>query len=276
MSNPLQKNARNSAHSAWAKHTPEEQWRLFLSGEDPVLRRYRRLLKYVPGDLRCKFCNAPLHGTGAPLMRWIGRGPSKMNPTFCNICIETIPVGGAEVELTMFFADVRGSTSLAETMRPAEYSRLINRFYIAAVDVFTRTDALIDRLMGDAVIGLYLSGLAGLDHARLAITAAQELLQAVGYGSSSGPWLPVGIGVHTGISFVGKVGDQNVEDLTVLGDAANITARLASQAGPGEILISDAAGQAAHLDMSHFEQRNLALKGRSEPIQVWVQQIPSR
>jgi adenylate cyclase len=203
-------------------------------------------------------------------MNLIGRGPSKLNPTFCSVCIETIPVGGAEVELTLFFADIRGSTKLAEQMPPAEFSRLINRFYVAAVDIFTRTDALIDRLMGDAVIGLYTIGLAGPNHARLAITAGQELRKAVGFGSPEGPWLQVGVGIHTGVSFVGKVGSQSIQDVTVLGDAANVTARLASLAGPGQILISEAAVEAAQLDRNNFEHQVLELKGRSQPISVYI------
>jgi adenylate cyclase len=273
MANPLQKNTLNDARSAWARRAAEEQWQMFLSGKDPALRRYRRLLKLVPGRVRCKFCNAPLSGPGAPLMRLIGRGPSKLNPTFCNICIETIPVGGAEVELTMFFADVRGSTRLAEQMRPAEFSQLINRFYVAAVEIFTRTDALVNRLIGDAVIGLYVSGLSGPDHARLAVTAGEDLLRAVGYGSPGGPWLPVGIGIHTGVSFVGKVGDQTIEDLAVLGDAANVTARLASQAGAGQILISQAAGEAARLDLASLERQVVELKGRAEPVTVYALRV---
>lgn len=273
MDNPFQKNTLKDAHNAWAKNAPEEQWRLFLNGQDPALRRYRKVLKHIPASRRCKFCNAPFQGPGAPLMHLIGRGPSRLNPTFCNICIETIPVGGAEIELTMLFADVRGSTRIAEQMRPAEFSQLINRFYVAAVEAFTLTDALIDRLIGDAVIGLFIPGLAGPGHAGLAVSAAQALLRAVGYGSPAGPWLPVGIGIHTGVSFVGKVGAQNVEDITVLGDAANVTARLAAQAGPGQILISEAASRAAGLDAERLEHHRLELKGRSEPVSVVYQEI---
>jgi adenylate cyclase len=84
----------------------------------------------------------------------------------------------------------------------------------------------------------------------------------------------VGIGVHTGLAFVGVVGDESsTADFTALGDNVNITARLASEAGPGEILISDTAFSAAKLDLGELEHRQLELKGKSEPIGVHVLEV---
>src|SRR5262245_49388404 len=111
--------------------------------------------------------------------------------------------GGAEIEISMLFADVRGSTSLAERMSAAEFSRLMNRFYKAATEVLIRTDAFIDKFVGDEVTGLYLPIFTGPNHARPAVQAAQELLQAMRPGNQHGHWLPVGVGVHTGPAFVG-------------------------------------------------------------------------
>jgi len=143
----------------------------------------------------------------------------------------------------MLFADVRGSTTMAERMSGEEFSRIMNRFYASATDVLIRSDAMIDKLVGDEVIGLFLPLFSGRQHARRAVQAARELLRASGNGDVGGPWIPVGIGVHTGVAYVGTVkGAQNtVTDFTALGDSVNITARLASAAGVGEALVSDAA-----------------------------------
>jgi len=151
----------------------------------------------------------------------------------------------------------------------------MNRFYVVATDVLVNTDAMVDRLIGDEVIGLYIPGMTGPEHARLAIEAAQELLKTTGHGARSGPWLPIGVGVHTGLAYVGVVGgtDGNPTDFTALGDNVNITARLASQAGPGEILISEAASTAAGLDLGDLERQQLELKGKSEPIGVRVLRV---
>jgi adenylate cyclase len=125
--------------------------------------------------------------------------------------------------------------------------------------------------MGDEAIGLYLPGFAGPKHPRKAIEAAQELLRLTGHHDANGPWLPVGIGVHTGPAFVGVVGtEESTADFTALGDSVNVTARLASQAGTGEILVSDACSAASELNLENLQHRQLELKGKSEPIGVHV------
>lgn len=257
-----------------SKPTSEEVWQVVLQGKIPGLHRLRQLFRLLPADKRCKNCNAPLSGSGALLMHLIGRHAYHKNPRFCNHCMwlgQAYP-GGAEIELSLFFTDVRGSTTLAENMTAAEFSRLMNRFYAVATDVLIRTDAFIDKLVGDEVIGLYLPGYAGTDHAHKAVHAAQELLHVVGYGTPNGPWLPIGIGVHTGLAYVGTVQGTagTVTDFTALGDTVNITARLASKAGPGEALLSEAAYTAAGLSFGNLERRQLEVKGKSEPIGVHV------
>jgi adenylate cyclase len=128
--------------------------------------------------------------------------------------------------------------------------------------------------MGDEAIGLYIPGFAGPEHPRRAIEAAQELLRLTGHRDKKGPWLPVGVGVHTGPAFVGVVGNEaSTMDFTALGDNVNITARLASEADPGEILISEAAFSAAHLQIENLERRQLELKGKREPIGVHILQV---
>lgn len=251
--------------------TPEQEWYKMLTEGEPIPRRLYHLNGLLPTDPRCKLCAAPFKGWGGYIMHLMGRDPSRYNPRFCVKCQVWEHPGGAEVVLTMLFADVRGSTTLAEQMNAREFSQLINRFYTVATHVLIQTDALVDRLMGDEAIGLYIPGFAGPTHPRKAIEAAQELLRLTGHRDSKGPWLPVGIGVHTGSAYVGVVGgEDHPADFTALGDNVNITARLASQAGPGEILISDATYAAAGIDLGALEHRQLELKGKSEATGVRV------
>jgi adenylate cyclase len=172
----------------------------------------------------------------------------------------------------MLFADVRGSTTMAAKMNALEFSRLINRFYTVATDVLVKTDAMVDRLIGDEVVGLFIPGMAGPEHPRRAIQAAQSLLQLTGHRNPEGPWIPLGIGVHTGLAFVGVVGgsEGSPTDFTALGDNVNITARLASHAKAGEILISDAAYTASGQDLGNLEHKLLELKGKDEAFGAWV------
>jgi adenylate cyclase len=104
----------------------EAEWRRALTEGEVSARRARRVFGLLPSSPRCKLCNAPFRGWGSTLMRLIGRRQSIKNPRYCEPCAFQRP-GGAEVDLSMIFADVRGSTVIAEGMSPANYSRLIER-----------------------------------------------------------------------------------------------------------------------------------------------------
>ena len=254
--------------------TLEEEWYKMLTEGEPISRRLYHLYGLLPSDPRCKLCGSPFKGWGGFIMHLMGRDQSKYNPRFCQPCEKFDHPGGAEVVITMLFADVRGSTTLAEQMSAVEFSRLINRFYTVATHVLIQTDALVDRLMGDEAIGLYIPGFAGPEHPRRAIEAAQELLRLTGHRDPRGPWLPVGVGIHTGPAFVGVVGgEESPTDFTALGDHVNIAARLASAAGAGEILISDASYLASRLKLENLEHQQMELKGKSEPVEVHVLRI---
>lgn len=83
--------------------------------------------------------------------------------------------------------------------------------------------------------------------------------------------IPVSAGVHTGVAFVGAVGDnQDITDFTALGDALNTTARLASVASAGELLVTSPAAEAAALQRGGLEQRRISLRGRTVPVDVLV------
>jgi adenylate cyclase len=249
----------------------EADWRRKLDGSDQGLRPRRRFWRSLPTAPRCKMCLRPFAGPGGAVMRMINLGPWEKNPRYCRGCYQDIDSdhGGAEVELSMLFADVRGSTRLAERMSAHDFSDLLNRFYEVAAEVLVEREAIVDKFVGDEVVGLFVPGMTGLDHAAKAIDAAVALLEATGHGSAEGPWIPIGAGVHTGVAFVGSVGDKGVSDFTALGDAVNTTARLASAASEGEVLVTLAAADSAGI-VERPEQRRLELRGRSEPVDVVV------
>lgn len=252
-----------------------EIWRAFLMGEDTRFHRAQQLFRLLPASPRCKVCYSPFVGPGGFVMRITGRKPSRMNPQVCDACFrfaEANP-GGAEIPLSLLFADIRGSTNLAETLGTKQFSALIARFYDALTTELISADALIDRLIGDEVIALFVPGVAGERHAEAAVKAAEGILKATGHGESEGPWVPVGIGVHTGNAFVGAVGSVGVSDITALGDDVNLTARLASAASAGEVLITESARVAAGLPTDGLEPRSLDLKGRSAPVDAWLMRI---
>lgn len=264
----------------------EEVWREYMTTGNmpnyvpsPWFERklLRPLVKLLPKDPRCKVCLYPFKGIGGTLVRaFLGVAPSKMNPQLCNVCERAANHfhGGTEIEISVLFADVRGSTGLAEHMSPAKFSQLIDRFYQATTRVLYSNNALVEKLIGDEVTGFFVPGFAGKNYARVAIKAGEEILRSLGYGSHAEPWLPIGVGVHYGIAFVGSVTSEGgAADITILGDTANVGARLTSLAGAGEMMISEAARKAANLDPGEMEMRKMYLKGRSDSLDVWIRKV---
>jgi adenylate cyclase len=248
-----------------------EEWRRLLNGERESIKRMRRVLGAIPSEPRCKLCAAPFGRPGHVLLRPLGFGPSRLNRRLCRACFRSLDKkpGGAEVEISLLFADVRGSTRLAEHMPPQEFSRLMARFYGKAAEVVDRWDGIVDKFVGDEVVALFVPAFAGSDHAAKAVAAARELLRSTG-ADEGDAWIPVGAGVHTGTAYVGRVGEGDACDFTALGDPVNITARLASSASAGEILVSSAAADAAGFDTVDLESRTLEIRGRDELVEAWV------
>jgi adenylate cyclase len=179
---------------------------------------------------------------------------------------------GVEIPITMLFADIRGSTAMGERMRPADFHTFLDRFYRLASDSIVAHDGIVDKVVGDEVVGLFFGGISGPQHAAVAVAAAIELAgRAARTGTTPSGSIPVGTAVHTGVAFVGATGlGTTVEDFTALGDAVNITARLASAASAGEVIVSVAAAQAAGMATDQPERRTLEIRGRTEPINVIV------
>jgi adenylate cyclase len=254
-----------------AKLTLEEMWEQMLTGDYPRLHRMRRVWGALPSPPRCKLCNAPFRGPGGLLMRAIAYGPSPLNRRLCKWCIRAIgkQPGGAEVEISVLFADVRGSTGIAERLPPEQFSRLMARFYGAAAGVIDERDGIVDKFVGDGAVALFIPGFAGSDHAVGAIAAARDLLGHTGNDGSE-PWIPVGAGVHTGRSFVGAVGEGDACDFTALGDTVNTAARLSGCAAAGEIVVSAEAAGAGGLDTTGLDRRTLELRGRDQRVEAWV------
>lgn len=224
-------------------------------------RAFIRLMRRLPADPRCRLCQAPFGGRVGTIMRRFGRGPSRKNPAMCSACFENAPMGGVELEIGVLFADVRGFTSLAEQMAPDDVAQLLNRFYAAASNILTRS-AIVDKLVGDEVMALYLPRLIGERWVDDLVRDAADLLTAVGYGTPEGPWLPLGVGIDVGQAFVGNVGAGEVKDFTALGDVVNTASRLQSAATAGQIVMSERLFARLTTPPPNASPVNLELKGK--------------
>jgi adenylate cyclase len=252
-----------------------EDWETYFKfGSQPSNRAMKRMLRALPSTPRCGFCGAPFSGVGGRLVRPLGYRPSRKNPNICAVCVELAPPGGMTTDVGVLFADLRGFTTQSESMAPEQASALLRRFYSCAEHVLF-PEALIDKLIGDEVMALYLPVFlrpsmkeAPDDAARRHVAAvmlehAHELLVRAGYGTRAGPSFEVGIGLDFGEAFIGNIGHGSVHDFTAVGDVVNTASRLQGHAAGGELLVSDRLAQL--LDERPGVPETITLKGKQEP-----------
>jgi adenylate cyclase len=237
-------------------------------------KTFRPIIKRLPRSPRCRICYIPFKGIGGWIFsRFLGVEASVMTPHLCNLCERFADKyrGGAELDIAVMFVDIRNSTGMAEKMSPEEYSRVVNRFYAAITNVIYRNYGMVEKFQGDEVGGFFVPGFTGPEFRKKAVKAAHEALAALGYHSAEGPWIEAGVGIHSGITYVGSVTTHSgVSDVSILGDTVNIAARLVSHARSGEIVISEEVRAGAGIPGDTLESRRLALKGKSEEMEVWV------
>ncbi len=235
---------------------------LLVDGYEP-LKRAQRIYRHLPHDPRCKLCLSPFAGIGGKLCALAGRKPSRKNPNLCTACFNDLPSGGIELDIAVVFADVRGSTGLGEQSSATAFADRLNRFYAKATDVFIRHDGLVDKLIGDEVMALFLPGVSGPDYRRVATHAALDLADSVND-------VPIGVAANAGIAFVGNVGSGTVVDFTALGDAVNVGARLQEHAAPGEVVLADELYRLVATERPGARSELVQVRGRDEPVPVSI------
>ncbi len=164
--------------------------------------------------------------------------------------------------------------TLAEQMTPSEFRLLLDRFFktvFVAVDTY---HGVVDHIVGDGVMAMWTPGFGGPDHPVQVVRAGRKLVADMASDPILGKSLPAGVGIHTGVAWVGVVGETGVHDFTVLGDVPNTVARLGSVTAGGELAMSDAIVEVASVDTEGLERRLLDLKGKAEPFPAWIEKAP--
>jgi adenylate cyclase len=241
-----------------------EEWRRLLSA--PYNTIETRAFRHLPADPRCLLCNSPYGGPLGPLLRAVGYGRSERYPQLCRPCfrhLERHP-GGAEVTITVLFADVRGSTAIAEQKSAEEFRQVLEGFYRNVTEIVGDERGIIDKFLGDGVMALFVPSFALMEDASRGLAASRRIL--------ADAELPIGIGLNTGPAFTGFLGPSaEVASFTAVGDAVNVAHRLGEAAGAGELLVADATLAASGLAdrEADWEMRTLSVKGRERPVEAW-------
>jgi adenylate cyclase len=242
----------------------EEGWRRALT--EPGFAPQAKIFRLLPSDPRCPVCRAPYGLPFGPIVHLLGFGRSKRYPQLCNPCFTMMhrDRGGAEIPVTVLFADVRGSTGMAERSSASEFSMLLSRFYELVTDAVRDEGGIIDKFLGDGVMALFIPSFTELQHAERGLKAARRILREAE--------LPIGIGLNTGQAFTGFVGPTDeVAGFTAVGDAVNVAHRLGEAAGAGELIIGgdELSFSQPPSEEPAWEQRELQVKGRKGAVRAW-------
>jgi adenylate cyclase len=185
-----------------------------------------------------------------------------------------VPLGGDRRPVTILFSDIRGFTSMAESMGPDAIAQLLTEYFSEMVEIIFEHGGTLDKFVGDAIMALWGAPIAHADDPDRALRAAVEMQHGIArlnerWVSAGRPEIGVGIGINYGDVFAGNIGSHRRLEYTVIGDAVNVAHRLCSEAGPGEILVSEAVCQVVK-DPADFEYLPATgLRGRSRSVQVY-------
>ncbi len=151
----------------------------------------------------------------------------------------------------------------------------MNRFYALVADVLVRHDAVIDKLIGDEVMALFIPAWTP-DAISAMVSAGDELLRGVGFGSGEAPWLRLSIGVDWGVASVGNVRIGEVKDFTAIGDVVNTAARLQACAQAGQLVMSERVSAKVQGQWPTSATVELQLEGKAEPVRPCYQPRSAR
>ena len=187
---------------------------------------------------------------------------------------ETIRLGGDKRTVAVLFSDLRGFTSLAESMRPEEIASLLTEYFTEMVDCVFRNEGALDKFMGDEIMAQWGAPIGTEHDADHAMNAAIEMIRELeslneSWRAKGRPELHAGIGLSFGEVFAGNIGSEKRLEFTVIGDTVNIANRLCSAAGPGEILVSDEFRRALKNPPPLEICPPMELKNKSQPVTVY-------
>jgi class 3 adenylate cyclase len=233
----------------------------------PFAARDRALLESLAAQLSVALENQRLYQQRDGLIR------QYMSPDVADTLLSdpaAAKLGGALVEVTALFADLRGFTTMSEQVTPHEIVELLNRYFAAATDAVLGEGGTVVQFVGDALMALFNAPVEQADHPLRAARAALRMQRAI-EELGGGPDRPrFRVGVNTGAALVGNIGSDQLRNFNAMGDAVNVAARLESSAEPGTVLISRATLGRLPGGPRTTSLGRLELKGRSGSIEAFT------
>jgi adenylate cyclase len=183
--------------------------------------------------------------------------------------------GGALTEITILFSDIRGFTSISEKMPAQEVVRMLNDYFELMVDILFEHNGILDKFIGDAIMGLWGAPLKRPDDATNAVRAAVKMQKRVAEWNEERAAqgkvpIRIGIGLHTGQVVVGNMGSSKALSYTAIGDGVNLASRLCGVAREDMVVISEECAHKAGKDQFVLEPLPPAkVKNREAPVEIY-------
>jgi class 3 adenylate cyclase len=194
--------------------------------------------------------------------------------------IDSLGLGGERRVITALFVETRPFHLFPSDLPPHELMELLNLYLTVAAEAIHHQTGVIDKFMGNEVMGLFNTQLnPSEDHAWWAAQAALKMVDDYAalsqqFGEDLPPYYRIGI--HTGVATLGNVGSATRRDFTAIGDTVNLAKRLQENAEPGQVIISDETYQHCHPQLSHpanrvlvVERSSIQVKGRRQAAQIY-------
>ncbi len=194
---------------------------------------------------------------------------------------KAVKLGGSEAEVTVFFSDIRGFTTISEKLTPRELTDLLNRYLTRMTDIILEDKGVVDKYIGDAIMAFWGAPLKDKDHPYLAVQSSLSMLEELdtfNAESEANGQLPIniGIGLNTGTVIVGNMGSTQRFDYTIMGDPVNLGSRIEGQTKTyGVRLLASEMTMAALKNTGHDtkvfsrEVDKVTVKGKKEPVSLF-------
>jgi len=188
---------------------------------------------------------------------------------------EQVKLGGTKRDVVILFSDIRGFTSMSEKMDPDDVAILLREYFTEMVEIIFRHGGTLDKFIGDAIMALWGAPFGTEDDSdkamRAAIDMQRKLVELNEHWKSTGkPPVTIGIGINCGQVFAGNIGSEQRLEYTVLGDAVNTASRLCSNAGKGEIMVSEPFFRRLKSPPDVEAKEPIKVKNRAQPVPVYL------
>lgn len=186
----------------------------------------------------------------------------------------SLNLGGEIREAAVVFCDIRGFTEMTDGMAPAEVIRMLNEHMTAMTQVIHDHGGVVDKFVGDLVMGVFGAPVAKQDDLRRAAACSKEMVRArAALNDGMAKPVEIGVGLAAGEVVSGLMGSVDRLNYTVLGDRVNLAARLCALAGSGEVLVDNRTAELLGDQMSMEARGTVELKGFREAVLVWSLQL---